>query len=50
MSWTDTARWQHMRDGAGYPSDLRDGEWALIAPMFHQRAGAAGRVPLACAR
>ena len=34
MAWTDTARQQHRREGPGYPSDLRDGEWALIKPMF----------------
>ena len=34
MAWTDTARRQHMRNGPGYPSDLRDGEWALIEPML----------------
>ena len=34
MVWTDTARRQHMREGAGYPSDLRDGEWALLEPLF----------------
>lgn len=34
MAWTDTARRQHMRNGPGYPSDLRDGEWALIEPLL----------------
>ncbi len=34
MAWTDTARRQHMRNGPRYPSDLQDGEWALIEPMF----------------
>ena len=34
MAWTDTARRQHMRNEPRYPSDLRDGEWALIEPMF----------------
>lgn len=34
MAWTDTARRQHMRKGPRYPSDLRDGEWVLIDPMF----------------
>jgi putative transposase len=34
MTWTDTARRQHMRNEPRYPSDLRDGEWALIEPMF----------------
>ena len=34
MAWADTARREHMREGLGFPSDLRDGEWALIEPMF----------------
>jgi len=34
MPWTDTARREHRRDGAGYPSDLRDGEWELLEPML----------------
>jgi hypothetical protein len=34
MAWTDTARRQNMRNGPGYPSDLRDGEWVLIELMF----------------
>lgn len=34
MAWTDTARRQHKRNGVRYPSDLRDGEWVLIKPMF----------------
>ena len=34
MAWTDTARKQHMRKSARYPSDLRDGEWTLIEPML----------------
>ena len=34
MAWTDTARRQHMRKSARYPSDLRDAEWGLIEPMF----------------
>jgi transposase len=49
MAWTDTARRQHMRDGAGYPSDLRDGEWALIAPMFPV-ARSGGRPRTTCLR
>jgi len=32
--WTDITRKQHSRSGLRYPSDLRDAEWALIAPMF----------------
>jgi putative transposase len=38
-----------MRDGAGYPSDLRDGEWALIAPMFPV-ARSGGRPRTTCLR
>ena len=50
MAWTDTARRQHMRKGPRYPSDLRDGEWALIEPMFPARAVAAARGQPFCAR
>jgi putative transposase len=32
--WTDTSRRQHSRSGLRYPSDLRDGEWALIEPLL----------------
>jgi putative transposase len=32
--WTDITRKQHSRCDLRYPSDLRDGEWALIEPMF----------------
>ena len=49
MAWTDTARRQHMRNGSGYPSDLRDGEWALIAPMF-PAARSGGRPRTTCLR
>ena len=34
MPWDDIARKQHSRDGAGYPSDMTDREWALIAPLL----------------
>ena len=34
MPWTDTARREHRREDSGYPSDLRDAEWELIAPML----------------
>lgn len=30
--WTGEARQRHARVGLRYPSDLTDGEWALIAP------------------
>jgi putative transposase len=32
--WTDITRRQHSRAGLRYPSDLRDEEWALIAPLL----------------
>jgi putative transposase len=34
MPWDDTARKQHNRDHLRYPSDLTDGEWALVAPFI----------------
>ncbi len=49
MAWTDTARRQHRRDGSGYPSDLRDGEWALIEPMLPS-ARRGGRPRTTCLR
>lgn len=49
MPWTDTARREHMREGAGYPSDLRDAEWALIAPML-PAARSGGRPRKTCLR
>ena len=49
MAWTDTARRQHMRNGPRYPSDLRDGEWALIEPMFPAARGG-GRPRTTCLR
>lgn len=49
MPWTDTARREHRRDGAGYPSDLRDGEWDLIAPML-PAARSGGRPRTTCLR
>ena len=49
MVWTDTARQQHMRKGLRYPSDLQDGEWALIAPMF-PAARRGGRPRTICLR
>ena len=33
MPWNDTARIEHRRNCARYPSDLTDREWALIAPL-----------------
>lgn len=49
MPWTDTARREHKRDGAGYPSDLRDAEWELIAPML-PAARSGGRPRKTCLR
>ncbi len=34
MPWNDTARVEHRRNNARYPSDLTDREWALIAPLL----------------
>lgn len=34
MPWTDITRRQHNRDDLRYPSDLRDGEWAVIEPFL----------------
>jgi putative transposase len=34
MAWTDITRAQHKRDELRYPSDLRDEEWTIIAPML----------------
>ncbi len=30
--WTEERRWIFRREGSGYPSDLRDAEWALTSP------------------
>ena len=32
--WTSESRNRHNRDRLRYPSDLTDGEWALIAPLI----------------
>jgi transposase len=34
MMWTAADRERYGRDGLGYPSDLTDAEWALIAPLI----------------
>ena len=34
MVWTDSARIDHTRKTARYPSDMLDSEWALIAPLL----------------
>jgi transposase len=35
--WTDTTRAQHARTGLRLPSDLTDGEWALLEPLLPPR-------------
>lgn len=42
MAWTDITRQQHNRDSIRYPSDLSDGEWAVVESSFRHRAGVAG--------
>lgn len=32
--WTKANRGKYNRDGLRYPSDLTDGEWALVAPLI----------------
>jgi len=32
--WTDATRARHAPSGSGYPSDVSDAEWALIAPLI----------------
>lgn len=34
MAWNDTARVEHRRNCARYPSDLTDREWAWIGPLL----------------
>ena len=34
MAWTEITRAQYRRDDLEYASDLRDAEWALIAPLM----------------
>jgi transposase len=34
MMWTDTTRVQHARKEQRLPSDLTDGEWAVLEPFF----------------
>lgn len=34
MSWTDAARRAHARQSPRYASDLKDDEWALVAPFM----------------
>ncbi|NDV89568.1 IS5 family transposase [Aurantimonas aggregata] len=49
MTWTDTARREHNRDRARYPSDLTDLEWALVAPLL-PAAKRGGRPRTTCLR
>ena len=37
MAWTEITRAQYQRDDLEYASDLRDAEWALIAPLIPER-------------
>ena len=37
MAWTEITRAQYRRDDLEYASDLRDREWALIAPLMPER-------------
>ena len=32
--WTEEHRRIYRREGAGYPSDIRDAEWARLEPMI----------------
>ena len=32
--WTDTTRALHARKGLALPSNLTDGEWAVLEPFF----------------
>jgi transposase len=32
--WTEEHRRIYRREGDGYPSDLRDAEWARLAPLI----------------
>ena len=34
MAWTETTRRQYRRDELRYASDLKDGEWEVIAPLM----------------
>ncbi|WP_042711004.1 transposase, partial [Komagataeibacter europaeus] len=37
MAWTEITRAQYRRDDLEYASDLRDAEWALIAPLMPEK-------------
>jgi hypothetical protein len=38
--WTEEQRLIYQREGDGYPSDLRDAEWAWLEPMIPPASGA----------
>jgi hypothetical protein len=40
--WTEEHRRIYRQEGAGYPSDLRNGEWARLEPLI-PRASPGGR-------
>ncbi|QBL94379.1 IS5 family transposase ISGdi3 [Komagataeibacter saccharivorans] len=37
MVWTEITRAQYQRDDLEYASDLRDAEWALVAPLMPEK-------------
>ena len=37
MTWTEITRAQYQRDDLNYASDLRDAQWALIAPLMSRK-------------
>ncbi|GBR26798.1 transposase [Komagataeibacter nataicola NRIC 0616] len=37
MAWTEITRAQYQRDDLEYAGDLRDAEWALIAPPMPEK-------------
>ena len=39
--WTDDAREKYRMVGHAYPSSMRDGEWAVVAPNFPSPAATA---------
>ncbi len=48
--WTTEQRQRHDRAGLRYPSDLSDGEWALVEPLSRRPGAAAAGAPWTCAR
>ena len=49
MFWTELTRRQHDRKGDKYASDMKDAEWALIAPS-HPLPKRTGRLRRTCLR